>query len=122
MCLDRFHVTKKVKNVGDYENCYEPFMILDTIEKGRILFTHASHGEFSLSNTKVIELFNSFNCDCVITCHPGLVWQEQPELAKQLNILYPEFMGVIYNDEDYFYSDNILNMVTGDIEHVELEV
>lgn len=72
---------------------------LDTIEIGRVLFTHTGHnGEFTLGMERIIALFYALNCQAIVTCFPARHYHKHPELAKELNILYPDINDRTAND------------------------
>jgi hypothetical protein len=96
--FETFHFIDVYGSDG-YMDYRSPFMIIDTRERGRIMYCHTNRiMGFEMGETEVIRLFYKYQCDCLITCYPAKHYREHPELARELHILYPECDVITQND------------------------
>jgi hypothetical protein len=75
------------------------FCVLNTDERGRLLCFHTDKsGRTGMNPTKIKVLFNMHKCRGSITCFPAQLYREEPELAKYVNVLYPECFQSVFSD------------------------
>jgi hypothetical protein len=75
------------------------YHIVDSREKGRIMFTHSCEdGFFRLGENRVKDIFYETGCNSLVCCYPAQQYKRHPELAKELDILYPECDIQVYSD------------------------
>lgn len=92
--LETFHVKRTPeleKAIDDYQYGDLDYCIVDTRERGRIMYTHTNRmGVFKLGTDEVRRIFTIMCCNCLITCFPAKHYELHLELAQELNILYPD--------------------------------
>lgn len=82
------------------------YVILSTKEFGNILCIHTkTEGTFTIGDVKVQELFHTFNCTATLTCFPYKHYQQHPEIAKSLHILFPDIDDPITFNPTKYYPD-----------------
>lgn len=93
--LDELHIMEpKIEVKLKLINCRsgDGYMILDTTEKGRVLFLHTEDtGSFQgFSSSEIQDIFIHNGCNCIVTCYPQLHYLLEPEEAELFNIQYPD--------------------------------
>jgi hypothetical protein len=107
--IDELHIMESESQVKDkfyQERMGKHYLILDTAEKGRILFVHTEdNGSFGLETENVVDIFMRNHCDCTITCFPQLHYLLEKSIAVLLNVQYPDICMEIRYNVDYFIMD-----------------
>lgn len=104
MCtrLETLHVEQDQEDIrtGMSEcNSELGYHIVDSKEKGRIMFCHSNIGGcFKLSIDRIRDIYYTHDCNCLVCCYPSQQWAKNPELAAELNLQYPEVEIEIYSD------------------------
>jgi len=89
MFLDTLHIMDNQpirRNILAFKDKTCPYILLNTVEKGRILLVHSSNiGVFTLNTPEIEDLFSFNNCVAVMTCYP-----KRHDDVDKLHLMYPE--------------------------------
>lgn len=88
------------------------YVVLHTKEVGNVLCVHTDiKGHFELSTEKVQQLFKTFKCSRTLTCFPHKHYIQEPELAKRLNIMFPDINEPLTFNPLKYYPDITVGIV-----------
>jgi hypothetical protein len=100
--LDTLHINRSL-NLHKYWDGDGSFMVLDTKELGRVLYTHCNrYGCTRLTIPQILYLWDKYDCRHFVTCYPRMVEKYYPQVMKEMGLLYSDHnvpIGMRFQEE-----------------------